>query len=133
MTTQWTGPEDPAETARWEEEKRADAGPTGCPVACVAGCHEDHLPQWRRERCFRCDLVQQMRAAQRPEPALTDTSWLRMEPHRPPMLASVRRVLSSHTSRTSYLAIGLTAFVSGALAALGVLAVAAGWHGLGAR
>lgn len=84
-------------------------------------------------RCFRCDLVEQMRAAQRPEPALTDTSWLRMEPHRPPMLASVRRVLSSHTSRTSVLAITLTAFVSGALAALGVVAVAAGWHGLGAR
>jgi hypothetical protein len=97
-----------------------------------------------------------------PEPPPTDTSWLRMEPIRAAseawddaeaaedahlthlaeaslaeLAGGARTVplsaVTRHAYRTSGLAIAITAFVSGALAALGVVAVVAGWHGLGAR
>lgn len=106
MTTQWTGPEDPAETARWEAEKQADQ------ARCEVGS------AWR-------DVEHAARAAQAD-----------LKAHRRQAsctLATLDRTLARHTGRTTHLAIACTAFVSGALAALGVLAVAAGWHWLGAR
>lgn len=47
--------------------------------------------------------------------------------------AATERALTRHAHRTTTLAIATTAFISGALAALDVVAVAAGWHWLGAR
>ncbi len=106
MTTQYTGPEDPAETARWEAEKRAD-----------------HLAEL--ERRFKAAAAawspSTLTWAQDTFPAAAE-AW-----------DATERALTRQAHRTSTLALATTAFISGALAALGVVAVAAGWHWLGAR
>lgn len=115
-------PEDPAETARWEAEKRGVCANCFRPdtahiVQPVAG-RPCHVVSQSGQHLVLDWLL--------PEPPPTDTSWLRME--------SIRAAGRRQARRTSTSSITLTCFLAGLCGGIGgALLVWAVAHGLGAR